>query len=247
MRACHLLLAAALLSTVLPVPAAAQDTLRVAASAAWNMPYGKIQGDRLVAGIVLDLYAALAQKSGLTLATVVLPRKRIDGAVANGEIDLRCHFNPQWTAQPQAYVWSKPLFTMNDVLFGREGTPALRSLQDIARGTLVSTTLGYRYPSLDALFESGELQRDDSVDEEKVLRKMTVGRTPYGVTNAHALDWYQREVPQHQLASWRLVVDSTPIHCAVPKAGALPAAVLLNALEELRKTGRIDAIVRAYR
>lgn len=211
------------------------------------MPYGEVENDHLVGGIFFDLYQAIAQKTGLALLPVVLPRKRIDGAVANGDIDLRCYFSPQWTSNPEFYAWSKPLFAIQDVLFGHEGTPELSALKDIAPGTAISTTLGYRYTALDPLFAQGQLQRDDSVDAEKVLRKMTVGRTLYGVSSGNALDWYKRQTPGHRLAAWRLVIDSTDLHCAVPKNGAVPAARLLGALEELRKAGRIDAILRSYR
>lgn len=225
----------------------AQDVLRVTASTAWNMPFGDIQNDRMVGGIFPDLYKAVAQKMGLPVFQVVLPRKRIEGAVANGEIDLRCYFNPKWTSTPDAYDWSKPLFPIQDVLFGHEGTPELRAVADLAKGTAISTTLGYTYPTLEPLFARGDLVRDDSVDEEKVLLKMTADRTPYGVTKSNALDWYRRSIPRHKLAPWRLVIDSAEVYCAVPKNAAIPAARTLGALEDLRKSGRIDAILRAYR
>lgn len=234
-------------AVVLPSFAVQQETLRAAASTAWNMPFGDFEGERMVGGIYFDLYKAIAQKTGLTLLPVVLPRKRVEEAVANGEIDLRCYLNPAWTSTPDAYVWSKPLFSLQDVLFGHEGTPKPLAVKDIPRGTKVSTVLGYRYPTLDPLFARGDLRRDDSVDEEKVLLKMSMGRTLYGVTKSNALDWYRRKTPAHQLAAWRLVVDDAEVYCAVPKNASVPAARLLDAIEDLRKTGRIDAILRNYR
>lgn len=225
----------------------AQDALRVLASTAWNMPYGNIQNDRMAGGIFPDLYTAIAQKMELAIFPVVLPRKRIETAVANGEIDLLCYFNPKWSSSPTSYEWSKPLFTLQEVLFGHEGSPELHTLSDIPPGTAISTTLGYVYPRLEPLFAHADLQRDDSVDEEKVLRKMTADRTPYGVAKSNALDWYRKNVSQHKLAPWRLVIDSTDVHCAVPKNARIPAARIFATLDELRKSGRIDAILRTYR
>lgn len=225
----------------------AQEVLRVTVSTAWSMPYGDVQNDRMVGGIFPDLYKAVAQKMGLPVFPVVLPRKRIEGAVVNGEVDLRCYFNPKWTSTPDGYEWSRPLFTIQEVLFAHQGAPEPRALSDIPRGTPVSTTLGYTYPTLDGLFAHGDLQRDDSVDEEKVLLKMTADRTPYGVTKSTALDWYRKSVPRHKLAPWRLVIDSVDVYCAVPKNAAVAAARTLGALEDLRKSGRIDTILRAYR
>lgn len=225
----------------------APETLRVSVSSSWTMPYGDVQNERITGGILLDLYRAIAQKTGLTMVPVVLPRKRIDGAVVSGDIDLRCYFNPRWTSTPEIYEWSKPLWTIHDVLFGHEGTRELTSLTDMPRGTRISTSLGYTYPALEPLFVRGDAARDDSFDEDKVLLKMTASRTPYGVTKSEALDWYRRNTPQHRLAAWRLVLESTDVHCAAPRNAAVPPTRTLAAVEDLRKSGRVEAILRSYK
>lgn len=243
----HALSATVLILALGPAHAAAQEVLRVAVSTSWILPYADVQGERLTGGIFADLYLAIAQRMQLRLESVVLPRKRIDAAVGKGEIDLRCYFNPQWTSAPQAYAWSKPLFTVENVLFAHQGTPELRALKDLPQGTPIGTALGYTYATLEPLFARGDALRDDASDEDKVLRKMTAKRTPYGVTNANALDWYRKNEPAHKLAPWRLVIDSTEVHCAVPHNAAIAAARTLEAVEDLRKSGRIEAILRAYR
>lgn len=176
-------------------PVSAQTVLRVSASSSWNMPFADVMGDRLDTGILHDLYEAVAKKAGLTWIAVVLPRKRLDGAVVNGDVDLRCHFNPRWTKTPDLYFWSKPLFAHSDVLFGHERTPAARDLSMLPRGSRVSAVLGYAYPALEPAFAAGNLVREDAVDEEKVMLKMTAGRTAYGIVNSAALDWYHRKTP----------------------------------------------------
>ena len=123
----------------------------------------------------------------------------------------------------------------------------LTSLNDIPKGARISTALGYAYPALEPLFSRGDALRDDSVDEEKVLLKMTADRTPYGITKSNALEWYRKTTPQHKLASWRLVLESAEVFCAAPRNATVPPARTLGAVEELRKSGRIEAIVRAYR
>lgn len=243
----HALSATLIILALGPAQAAAQEALRVAVSTSWILPYAEVQNERLEGGIFADLYLTIAQKMQLRLVPVVLPRKRVDAAVGKGEIDLRCYFNPRWTSAPQAYAWSKPLFTVENVLFAHQGMQELRTLKDLPKGTSISTALGYTYATLEPLFARGDALRDDSTDEDKVLRKMTADRTPYGVTNSNALDWYRRNEPAHKLAPWRLVIDSTEVHCAVPHNAAIAAARTLDAVEELRKSGRIDAILRAYR
>jgi polar amino acid transport system substrate-binding protein len=227
--------------------ASAQTELRVSVSSSWHLPYADVKNGQLQSGILLDLYQAIGQRAGLSVVPVVLPRKRIDTAANNGEIDLRCQISPKWTAFASHYDWSKPLFMLRDVLIAPENAAALGSISGIPAGTLVSTTLGYAYPTLEAQFADGRLRRDDSVDEEKVLLKLTAKRTPYGVVNSLALDWYRKTTPSHQLAPWTLEIDRHPIHCAVPRSAAIPAARTLAAIEDLQKAGRIDAILSAYR
>jgi polar amino acid transport system substrate-binding protein len=223
------------------------EPLRFAASSAWAMPYARFDADRLTGGILFDLAKALEKQLSLPVAVIVLPRKRIDGAVIAGEIDLRCYSNPQWTAIPDQHVWSKSLFDMVEVIFGGANVPEPANLGALQKGAAISTVLGYEYQQLDPLFANGLLKRDDGIELEKVMLKLTVGRTPYGISEALALQWYVRTTPKHQLASWRLPVSRNDFLCGVPKQGRVPAPRILNALDDLKKSGKIDEILRNYR
>lgn len=223
------------------------EPLRFAASSAWAMPYARYEADHLTGGIVFDLAQALEKQLSIPITFVVLPRKRMDGAVLAGEIDLRCNTNPLWTAIPDQHIWSKSLFDIFDVIFGGSNVPEPANLNGLQKGASISTVLGYEYQQLDSLFANGTLKRDDSADQEKVMLKLTVGRTPYGVSEARALQWYMRTTPRHQLSGWHLQLSRNDFQCGVPKQGRIPAARLLNALDELKKNGKIDAILRNYR
>ena len=226
---------------------AGEEPLRFAASSAWAMPYGKFEADRLTGGILYDLARALEKPLNLPVSIVVLPRKRIDGAVLAGDVDLRCYSNPQWTAVPGEHVWSKTIFELSDVIFGNASVADPKNLQGLMQGVGVSTVLGYDYQSLNPLFTSGALKRDDAVDQEKVLLKLSMGRTPYGVSDGLALQWYIKNTPKHSLAAWRVTLSRNDFQCGVPKKGRIPAARILAALDELKKSGKIDEILRNYR
>lgn len=244
----HAKIAATFIAALLWSPVGwAAEPLRLATSSSWAMPYGKFDGDRLAGGIVYDLAQALGKSLDMPITTVVLPRKRIDAAVLAGEVDLRCYINPQWTAIPDQHVWSKPLFDITEVIFGAAGVPEPGNLPSLAKGAVISTVLGYEYPALAPIIARGDLKRDDAVDLEKVLFKLTAGRTPYGVSDALALQWYIRTTPDPHLAPWRLVLSRNDFQCGVPKKGRVPAARILGALDELKKSGRIDEILRNYR
>lgn len=211
------------------------------------MPYAKFEADRLTGGILFDLAQAIEKQMSIPVTFVVLPRKRIDGAVIAGEVDIRCYTNPQWTTVPDQHVWSKSLFDIVEVIFGGAGISEAANLGALPRGAAISTVLGYEYKQLDSLFASGSLKRDDAIDQEKVMLKLTAGRTPYGISEALALQWYMRTTPGHRLSNWRLPLSKNDFQCGVPKQGRVPAARILAALEELKRTGKVEDILRNYR
>lgn len=237
-----------LFAALVTLPSAhAAEPLRVAASSAWTMPYAQVEHDRLTNGIVAEIYAAIAVQAGFTLQYVVLPRKRLELEGSTGAFDLHCYTNPKWRNTPDDYIWSKPLFVVEDIIVGSAGTPDPKTIEGLINGARISTVLGYNYPGLEAAFGERKIMREDSTEEQKVLRKLTAGRTPYGVATSLGVDWYRAAAPQHNLAPWRLTLEQFDVHCAIPKQGKIPAQRLLDAIEQLRKNRRFEEIQKKYR
>jgi len=227
--------------------AVAVQPLRVAVSASWGMPIAKIERENTTQGIVHDLYAELGRALGRPVTYVVLPRKRLDAAVLAGDIDLRCYTNPQWTDIADRLRWSKPLFEIANVVIARADVAQPANIDGLPEKAPVSTVLGYSYAVLEDYFRRGRLLRDESSDEEKLMLKVTAGRTSYGIALDLAVDWYRKTTPRHVLADWTLPVSRTEMYCAVPLQGRVDADSIFSALEQLRKRGRIEAILKAYR
>jgi polar amino acid transport system substrate-binding protein len=225
----------------------ADEPMRFVLNEAQAAPLVLYEGDKPVGGIVYDIGKALGAALGIPVQFVNLPRKRIDAAAIAGDIDLRCYLNPAWTEFADQYVWSEILFGVSDVLVGGEQVPEPKSLADLPGKTRITTVLGYIYPTLAPLFDSGHAIRDDAADQEKVLLMVSGGRNPYAVSNSLGLAWYQRITPRHALASWRLELSRYDIHCAVPKKGAIPADTINDALAKLKADGEIEKILARYR
>jgi ABC-type amino acid transport substrate-binding protein len=226
---------------------AGAQPLRYSVSTAWTMPYAQIEGGLLKGGILFDLGRALEAPLSAQVEFVVLPPNRQDAASLAGRFDLKCYLNAQWTTIPEHFVWSPSLFELADVIFGHASQVNPVNVTAIAPGASVSAVLGYIYPTLTPAFTSGQLKRDDSPDQEKVMLKVAAGRTPYGVADALALQWHQRNTDQHQTSSWRIPVSQHEFRCAVPKNGKIPATRILTALNGLKKSGKIEAILKRYR
>lgn len=225
----------------------AAEVLRLSVSSAWDLPYARFANQRLVGGIVFDLGATLEKQLNMPVNFVVLPRKRIESAGLAGEFDLHCYYTPEWSQKPEHYTWSKKLWDISEVVFGGENVSEPQGIDSLTLGAGVSTVLGYNYPALVTFFAGGRLRREDAIDQGKVFLKLTFGRTPYGVSESRALDWYVRNTPRHRLAAWRMQISNQGFQCAIPNNGHVNAQSILDALDALLTAGQLDAILANYR
>lgn len=231
---------------------AAAEPLRMGFTASWTLPWGQLQGETVVAGIHHDIGQALAQRLGRPLVFSRVPQQRAldpDSAEhARQHADFGCGMHPSWFPNAEHYHWSEPLFDIGDVLVGHRGTRAPASLAALPRGTVVGTVRTYHYPSLQARFARGELQRDDAPDQASLLRKLMRQRSEVAVVSRQSLDWLLRQQPQvqAQLASWRLSVQQADYHCAVPKGSRVDAQALFDALHALKREGELERILARY-
>ena len=218
--------------------------LRVPAVSSWGPPYGQFRDGQLIGGINYELFAAIAEQMRLTLTPINMPRPRVDAAALAGEFDLRCQLSPDWLKSgADAYHWSPPLFEMQDVLVGHDAIAQPRDIEQLPPGSLVSTVLGFSYPSLEERFQDGRLRREDTVAVDRALRKLSLRRTPYAVANLRDLGWYLRNTPDHAIAPWRIPVARYDYRCAVPKPSRVDAPALFAVLERMKAQGEIDRIV----
>jgi len=223
------------------------EPLRFLVSSAWSMPYGDIQADRMMGGIVFDMAQAIGESTKLPVSFLVMPRNRTDAAVLAGDVDVRCYSNPAWTKVPEAHLWSKPLFDAPDVIVGRASEPPLSGIDQIPAGTPIGMVLGFVYPALDDRVARGSLVRDNAGDQEKNLLKLSVGRFPYAVANGRVVDWYNRQNPKAGLAKWQLSMGKSEFYCGVVKSARTDPQRILAAIERLKSSGRLENILVKYR
>jgi polar amino acid transport system substrate-binding protein len=242
------LLVVQLAALSLCVGAAAQESpLRFSASGSWGMPYGDVQKEQLVGGIVYDLSQAVGAVLKLPVRYVVLPRKRIEGAVQAGAIDVRCYFNPAWARRPLDYVFTVPLFDASDILIGTKASAKITNLTQLAHGAVIGTVLGFTYPNFDQRFDDRSLARDDAPDQGKVLRKLELGRTPYAIVNSRVADWFKRERGKDSVGDWTLVVAPSDFFCGVVKSTRFDAQAVAKAFNSLKTSGALHKILDKYR
>lgn len=238
-----------LLALLLPLcaPLFAQERpLRFSITESWSMPMIHIENGKATGGILFDLQTRLAQKVGRSAEMLVMPRLRVQTMMLRGELDVRCNTNPQWmqTAYHQ-YIWSVPFMDQRDLIVSYYDAPDLDMTGLV--GERLGTVLGFRYPSLDALFDNGQLVRDEGRTQDLVLEKLQAGRYQYAVSSQLSLDWFNRNQRPEQRLREVAEIAADPLSCVVRDAPDVPTQALLHALEQMQQDGEFEAIIARYR
>lgn len=241
MRTALLLLGTLLIGRAM---AAEPAPLRMLLSPAWSAPLVEWREGRPQGGLYVELGQALAQQLGRRPQWVLLPLVRIEAAAEAGELDLRCHVEAGAARGPEGLV--TPLWALPQVLVGPAGSVALKRSQDLPGAAEIGTVQHQAYPLLDALLGAGQWRRADAPSTDRMLRKLALGRSDYGVASLAELQAYRREQPDPALSDWRLELGSSTMYCQVPRQGRIATAELQGVLQALADQGRLEALQRRH-
>lgn len=223
-----------------------QPVLRFSVAESWSMPLIHIEGGQPVEGLLYDLMQAMARETGARPEYHVLARLRLQQAMDDGDIDVRCYVSTLWfNDRPGNFVWSIPLFVQRDLLVARpaDSTP---TLPEQLPPQAIGTVLGYTYTTLEPLFAAGKLHREDSRNQQLALQKLEIGRYRHAVSNQLSLAWFNQRLPAEQRLQAVAVLEEQSLACMVRNDPAIPTQAALRALVRLKQSGEIERITRRY-
>ncbi|MNN16415.1 Membrane-bound lytic murein transglycosylase F [compost metagenome] len=225
---------------------AEQPVLRFSVAESWSMPLVRIDGDQPVEGLLYELMQAAAKEAGVRPEYHVMARLRLQEAMNNGDIDVRCYVSTQWfNDRPGDFVWSIPLIHQRDLLVGRVGDSTPTSPEQLPH-QVIGTVLGYTYSTLQPLLDQGLLSREDSRNQLLVLQKLQAGRYRHAVSNQLSLQWFNQGLPAEQRLQVLAVLEEQDLGCMVRNDPAIPTQGLLRALVRMKQSGEIERIVQRY-
>lgn len=207
------------------------------------MPHARIEADRVVEGLNLDIGQALARRLGRELVARPTPRKRLAEALQRGEGDLLCDYQSDWL--PGAFAWSRPFIPDQALLVTAATAPAPAGLTALA-GQPVGTVRGYVYPEMADALRAGFL-RDDAPDAVANLQKLELGRIRHALTGRRVLE-YQQRIGHFKLALHPpLVVSEVMAQCALSPSSPVGLAALNAAIQGLVSEGELNRLFARYR
>lgn len=220
--------------------------LRFALGQSWGAPFLERSGSRVLGGILPDLMTAIAAEMGTTPQFELLPPARVEAALESGGVDLQCLLAPSWWPNPPKHLhWSVPVLVLRDVLVaGPDGPASAAAFEQRSRWAL-GAVRGYQYPTLDGRIASGELQRDDALDQWAVLEKLARGRTQVGVVNEWTLKAYNHRSGHPPLRLLK-VVDEVGTHCLITDRGRVSVPKLQEAIRRWVAKGGVQRVLAPY-
>lgn len=208
-----------------------------------NMPMARVEDGRLVDGVHKEIGEILARHMGRQVRFVMLPRKRLEHALQNGEADILCAYMPEWLSGD--YLWSRVVFTTEEVLVTDARMPPLRTLAEL-RGQPVGTILGYFHPEMDALLGK-DFVRDNAPNMESNMAKLGRGRVHHILITRVVLDYYQRLLQPPLVIHPPLPVMSFTTRCAVSRKGHVALAEIDQAIGQAVKDGSLAGMLTRFR
>lgn len=194
-----------------------------------------------VAGMLYELYRSLSAGLGMSMHMAPVPRKLIGSLMQKGEIDIYCNATPEWFPDP-IFRWSPPLFIHRDVLVSRHNYGDFASFLTLTRGR-IGTTSEYIYPTLQRLFQQGQLQRVDSFSPRESIGLLQKHLVDAVVVSELELKYFLRQSTDLSI----LVIAQNKIQCMYSPALSDAEVQQLNAqLNRLIKQGRLIEIVDKY-
>ncbi len=203
-----------------------------------------------ISGIMVEVLRTAATRAELQLDFRFIPEIRSQMMLDSGTIDARTE-SPKWVSNPEEYLWSEPITTINDVFVYCDKMPNYFESDEEMAGAEIITHLGYSYPTLEPLFRSQQMLRDDRESEElmlnAILQQKQVSRP--GVIRATVMDilvarWLIASVPkfQNQFNFSKRIIDSADYHFQFSRneRSILVVDLLNQHIREMRQSGEIE-------
>lgn len=161
-------------------------------------------------GLTYDLAEYMTKKSdgALTVKVSVLPRARVDQAVQGDFKGAVPWVFPAWFKDKDkaAYLWSEPLFQDRNIIVSTAAKKIEFTGPDSLKGSSFGGVLGHNYAGIDELVKAGQVERQDSQNEETNLKKIAAARVDATLLPASASNFL---VPQLGIAD-KIHVSATP-------------------------------------
>jgi polar amino acid transport system substrate-binding protein len=230
-------------------PCQSNDLLKVAVPPVGYPPYIIVNNEH-VNGILIETLKHAAKASNIELEFIYAAEQQARILLDNKEIDVRME-SPGFVDDPKNYLWSEPITSIKDLFVFHRLTPNVFESDESLAGSEINNHIVYAYPTLQLLFESGQIKRNDFETERAMLFDLIESKQ--GVSKAAVMDQYvvkylMLKIPtlKSDLVLSRRHIDYKYLHFQFNKS--LKMRQILTKLnfeiKKLKRSGAVDKIIK---
>ncbi len=213
----------------------------------YSMPLVEVQNPlhkpEVEHGLLKDLGEALAAELKLKTTWILLPKNRVAPSLLSGDIDIICHIHEIWLPATHNDVqWTSELFPSVNVIVSTDKKP-IQKMKDL-HGARVGTIVNFVYHDLEPEFKSGEITREDGTNNQSNIQKLIHGRLNYVVMSEIEYGYFNHIYPILKESDLRM--DRVRTKCAVSKKSKLSLSQVNRAIENIKKNGTYQKILKSY-
>lgn len=199
-------------------------------------------------GVYKKLLQAVGKITGDTFIFKYYPPKRIMKRFEQGYIDIEMGINPGWRRSSKVPGhYTIPFSKAENVLvFGQGKKVPVQSAKDL-KGKTLGTIRGYYYFGYMDAFSSGEIKRDESNDEETILKRIFKGRFDQAIMTKEIAQYWIKVKPKFRTMEIGDTTSSVDIMIRVHPKKKRIIKRFNAAIRQLQKSGKIDKVYSEYR
>lgn len=223
------------------------ETLKVVLYDGGSPPLFFAKGDSNT-GIYVDLLNEIGAVSGHQFEFQYYPTKRAMVLFEEGAIDVEVGINPAWRSSSKVPgEYSVPFGQSEDVVIFQQGKAKPVTSADDLSGQKVGTIKGFYYAGYMDAFASKSINRQDSLDEDKLMQKMAGGRLDAAFIRKEAVQYRIKVDSKFKELVIGDVIGSADIMLRVHPSKSSVIESLNTAIKTLKGNGKLDEIYSRYR
>jgi len=194
-----------------------------------------------IRGILFDVTHAIASQLGAKLEMLPIPRKRIEQSLVRNIIDMHCAATKRWYTL-SSLQWSGVIYKNRDILINNQGMSSLTDLAD-HHHLKIGTSLGYIYPELTTYIDNHNILPVISLSPADNYKKYRKNKIAGFVIPEIEASYLFKEI-----ADSVVPLNDNDIRCVLAPSMKKSRVIRINkAVEELKASGEVDAILSKYK
>lgn len=211
-------------------------------------PYLIVSGDGDYGGIAFDVVTRIAKDLGYRVEPHEIPRKRVDSLLLDGHIDASPRAR-EWTENPDLFLFTDAIVPVREVFFTTADSDFHFDGLGSLKGVTLVTPLGYHYPQLEPLFNSGRVERYEVPHDRDIFTFLLHGRgMDAGVADMLVGQWHIRQNDwQGKFRHSDEAISEYGYRLMLRPDWTSFAKAFNNRLAEMKASGELEAILDQYR